>query len=275
MNSTLVKAVLVSLLVRELWGWIPTLSRSVIRVVTLLLPRDRQARREEWLAELYVSFDEHRIAGLIWTIKLGGICLYQLLAESSRLLRRDPATLLSRSDTWFFRQLAAMVLIISSVSGFSTSMAAEQIFRSLTVSIVVGVGIWATLIWCDWWLLMRGLRRKPPPGSGGSGGSMIGRVASLARDAPRLLLSIALGALVSESVMLLMFAPEIDARVAVTGRDGVQARLQALGEIERRFPNFLAIHSVIALLFTMWFVLPLAATLLRRGNLVIWLLANR
>lgn len=71
-------AVLLSLAGWEAWGWLPRLSQMIILLETALLPKDRrQVRREEWIAELAAQYDERRVSGLLWTLKLCPISLWE------------------------------------------------------------------------------------------------------------------------------------------------------------------------------------------------------
>ena len=73
-------AVVLALIARDAWGWLPRLSRGLVWLVTLPLPHERQAiRREEWAAELVAEFDERRLSGLLWTLKLGPISAWECL----------------------------------------------------------------------------------------------------------------------------------------------------------------------------------------------------
>ena len=73
---TLVVAIALSLVGRDAWGWLPSISRGVIRLGIRVLPADRrEIRREEWLAELSSVYGERRVSGLLWTLMLVPVCL--------------------------------------------------------------------------------------------------------------------------------------------------------------------------------------------------------
>lgn len=69
---------LLALIGREVWGWIPMLTRAVIWLETAVLPRDRRhVRRQEWLGELNAVYDDRRISGLIWALGLVRVCIWE------------------------------------------------------------------------------------------------------------------------------------------------------------------------------------------------------
>ncbi len=82
-------AVVLALVARDAWGWLPRLSRGLVWLVTLPLPNERQAiRREEWAAELVAEFDERRLSGLLWTLTLGPISAWECLIAAITVDRR-------------------------------------------------------------------------------------------------------------------------------------------------------------------------------------------
>lgn len=75
----LLGVVLVSVVSLEAWGWLPRLSRMIIWLETALLAREeRLVRRKEWYAELAAEYDDRRLSGLLWTLKLCPISLWEL-----------------------------------------------------------------------------------------------------------------------------------------------------------------------------------------------------
>lgn len=75
---SLVVTIAAGVLSMELWGWLPTVSRWLIRLVTLSLPRERRAlRRREFREELRGHYAERRVAGLAWTLRLAPICVWE------------------------------------------------------------------------------------------------------------------------------------------------------------------------------------------------------
>jgi hypothetical protein len=69
----------------EFWGWLPTLSRWLVWIATLSLPRERRAlRRREFREELRGHYDERRIAGLAWTLQLALICIWERATAMNR-----------------------------------------------------------------------------------------------------------------------------------------------------------------------------------------------
>jgi hypothetical protein len=68
----------------ELWGWLPALSRWVIWLVTLSLPRERRTlRRREFGEELKGHYAERRVAGLAWTLRLTPVCFWERATSSA------------------------------------------------------------------------------------------------------------------------------------------------------------------------------------------------
>jgi hypothetical protein len=50
----------------------------VIFCATLSLSRERRnERRQEWFSELATEFDDRRLTGLVWTIKLAPVCAWE------------------------------------------------------------------------------------------------------------------------------------------------------------------------------------------------------
>jgi len=73
-------AIALSVLGRETWGWLPRLSRSIIWIQTLPLPKGRRAlRREEWRAELATEYDDRRVTGFLWALSLCPVSAWERL----------------------------------------------------------------------------------------------------------------------------------------------------------------------------------------------------
>jgi len=73
--------VLAGLFGRELWEWLPTVTRALIQVVTWpLSPERREIRRNEWGAELE-HFKQRRILALLWVLSLLPVCLWEAATE--------------------------------------------------------------------------------------------------------------------------------------------------------------------------------------------------
>jgi hypothetical protein len=82
--SAAVVAGVAALLPRELWGWLPLMSRASIRLAAAVLPKELRALRgEEWLAQL-PDFDDRRLTGLVWTIQLVPTSLWVRAAAPTR-----------------------------------------------------------------------------------------------------------------------------------------------------------------------------------------------
>jgi hypothetical protein len=68
---------LIGLFGREVWEWLPALTRSLLRIITRPLPSERrELRRKEWEAELS-AFEQRRIAALIWVLGLLPVCAWE------------------------------------------------------------------------------------------------------------------------------------------------------------------------------------------------------
>lgn len=75
----LLGAVFLGMLAREAWGWLPRLSHMIIWLETAPLPKERRlVRREEWYGELAAEYDERRLSGLLWTLKLCPVSLWEV-----------------------------------------------------------------------------------------------------------------------------------------------------------------------------------------------------
>lgn len=80
-----IAAVLLGVVARDAWGWLPRLSRIIIWLETAPLSKDRRLlRREEWYAELAAEYDDRRLTGLLWTVKLCPISLWERATSASR-----------------------------------------------------------------------------------------------------------------------------------------------------------------------------------------------
>lgn len=82
--DAIVGTVAVSLFGRELWAWLPGLSRLVIWLGTATLASERRAiRRAEWSADLATVYDERRLAGLLWALGLVAVCGWERVTGSA------------------------------------------------------------------------------------------------------------------------------------------------------------------------------------------------
>ncbi|MFL5911707.1 MAG: hypothetical protein ACJ768_14180 [Gaiellaceae bacterium] len=71
-------AIFLGLAIRDAWGWLPRLSRLIIWLETTPLPKERRLlRREEWYAELAAEYEDRRLSGLLWTLKLCPISIWE------------------------------------------------------------------------------------------------------------------------------------------------------------------------------------------------------
>jgi hypothetical protein len=76
----------VALMGAEAWGLLPVLSRIIIWLGTLCLPRERrEVRRREWIAELESNHDKLRITGVAWAMTLAGICVWERATTPTRI----------------------------------------------------------------------------------------------------------------------------------------------------------------------------------------------
>lgn len=65
---------------REVWEWLPAMTRALLRFITLPLPPERRGiRRKEWGADLH-DFGQRRLAALVWVAGLLPACLWESLA---------------------------------------------------------------------------------------------------------------------------------------------------------------------------------------------------
>jgi hypothetical protein len=73
-----IRDILAAILAAEVLGLVPLISRGVIWLATLLLPRARrELRRREWGAELEADHSKRAIAGLLWVLGLAGVCVWE------------------------------------------------------------------------------------------------------------------------------------------------------------------------------------------------------
>ena len=80
-------AVTIGLLAREFWGWLPAISRTVIRVHARLLPHEqRHARRQAWFEQLASQYDDRRLTGLVWAAKLAVVSVRESKVAGLRSL---------------------------------------------------------------------------------------------------------------------------------------------------------------------------------------------
>ena len=117
--ASLPLALLLGLFNREVWGWLPYLSRAAIWLGTSLLPRPRRlVRREEWHGELLARFDDRRVAGLFWVLRLVGVCVWERAttprepkrARSQSLQRRILGSALTGRPSWGRPRISMLVI---------------------------------------------------------------------------------------------------------------------------------------------------------------------
>jgi hypothetical protein len=131
-----------SLLGCEFWGWLPRCSKATIWLWTRILPTNhREERYEEWVAELLSEYRERRISGLVWSLALLGVCVWEAATELRP--RRLAATLLGHLH-------AALVLWLSVATGLAASGHLVWATVALVVPplpVVSAVGYLLVLIW--------------------------------------------------------------------------------------------------------------------------------
>jgi hypothetical protein len=262
--------VLLSLLGRELWGWLPTIARAVIWLITLPLPRKRRARRrEEWAAHLHDEFDERRLAGLFWVLQLSRVCVLELgrqlldllllgfgwLRERSLIgVDRRVVRLLPSSERARLHTLNMAVLLICTLAGVSLAFAASTAFSvSPLIATLVGIG-WGALV-----LVIERLVHALPPSDGGSGpgGRFRRRAITLLVVIPRLALCVLLAVATAEPLLLQVFDREISVSVGRTRGVSIVDRLQALSALAAAHPGLRVIDVLLQLTFVALFCLPL------------------
>jgi len=99
--------IFMSFLARDGWGWLPRLSRAIIWLETAALPAERRRiRRAEWGAELAAEYDDRRLTGLIWVLKLCAVSLWER-ATTPVSAPRVAARRLGHSREWVQVSLSA------------------------------------------------------------------------------------------------------------------------------------------------------------------------
>lgn len=141
----LIVAVAVGVLGRDLWGWLPRLSRAMIWLGTLPLPGDRRRlRREEWCAELDCAYDDRRLSGLIWALGLVPVAAWERLTISASA-RPDRI----RSILGPPQELGALLFVLAAIFamivvplGFATALVLLVLEPSrATLLTAVGLGL--------------------------------------------------------------------------------------------------------------------------------------
>jgi Domain of unknown function (DUF4407) len=258
----LLLALLLSLVARELWGWIPPLTRCVLWLITVPLPAERRARRrEEWARHLADEFEERRLAGLLWALQLCRVCVLEIarrlrgrLRFYSMSLRRIPA---SEQAVW--RALATFVVMLAAIAGVSMAMAVSLAFGlSPLLATFPGIG-WGVCIL----LIERLVHAIRPDDRGSSGGAPRLRKAArtLLAVFPRLALSVLLGYATALPLLLRMFEPEIAAQAGRTHNLSLSGRIHALTAVADTHPSVFVVETTVQVLFLLLFVMPLAVRL--------------
>jgi hypothetical protein len=116
---SVVLMVVAGVLSLELWGWLPALSRRVIWLATLSLPRERrELRRREFGEELKGHYAERRVAGLAWTLRLTPICAWE--RATSLTLRRSHLA-------WLTALSAISYVIVVDPQALAASQASQNV----------------------------------------------------------------------------------------------------------------------------------------------------
>jgi hypothetical protein len=238
---------ILGLLGRELWGWIPRLSRGVIWLITLPLARERRRRRrEEWAAELAVVYDERRLTGLLWTLKLSGVCARESLRRMSSPF--------ARLVTW--RMLGFVILLtwlIEAVAGgFAICIGlALPTIESTLLAVVLGVTMlvverlaFSVLSWPP----------RPP--------------VLLSVLFMRLALSVGLSYFVSQLLLARLFASDINASAGISQSASTLSAFYAFSSFAGHYPIIRIYQIVFQVLLVLFFTLPVVAKLVMRRHLV-------
>jgi lipopolysaccharide/colanic/teichoic acid biosynthesis glycosyltransferase len=102
--TVLLLPIVQKLLVSEVEGWLPHLSRRLVEIAARRLPeRDRERYLEEWLAELS-SFDDRRLTALLWSFDL---------LRGSRSLRLELSSVCSLDTVALPRMKRVLDLVVA------------------------------------------------------------------------------------------------------------------------------------------------------------------
>src|ERR1044071_7458066 len=196
--------IMLSLVGREAWGWLPKVNEALIRLGTFALPRSRRAfRREEYLRTLTNRYDERRLSGMLWSIGVVVLCTWQrgtgLATELVHDLRRAADRRRRRSSAADRTALVA--------TGLSAAFTAISVAFTLydfvrlppLIAVLVGAAVGIMIGALDLALIPRWF---------------IGREAGLALAVPRALVAFLLAFLVVTPVTLRIFQPEIAQHIA-------------------------------------------------------------
>jgi hypothetical protein len=137
---------LTGLLEREAWAWLPHLTRAIISLETIALPRGhREVRREEWLAELEAEFADRHVAGVLWALSLFRVCLVERVAAGRSTV--DEATP-ARAETarrvavWLAATQVALsttVVLLAIAAGAFAARSGAWVAGGLAVAVATGV----------------------------------------------------------------------------------------------------------------------------------------
>jgi hypothetical protein len=159
----IVGAILLSLAARDVWGWLPLLSRLMIWLETAPLPKERRAvRRAEWGAELEAEYDDRRLSGLMWTLRLGPISAWERFTTPISVPSIDARAMAARSARFISivapRAFAVAVLASLVSSGLVSEAMAG--FRAVTAAVVIPAAI--LIFGVELWIFRRLRKRRPP-----------------------------------------------------------------------------------------------------------------
>jgi hypothetical protein len=137
----LIGALALGLAARDAWGWLPRASRLVIWLATLPLPKARRLiRREEWDAELIAEYDDRRLSGLIWALKLCPISVWERATTPIGLFRSTEKVPSRAATIARWRSLALVTSgLVTTASGVATLAQALITTSGLGALIILAV----------------------------------------------------------------------------------------------------------------------------------------
>jgi Domain of unknown function (DUF4407) len=183
----------------DVWGWIPALSRLVIRLSSRLAPRDRRDGRLQTLAERY---DERHLTGLLWSVASAlvslGMSLAALVVGFRRRGPRRPSSSYGRArrtdwTAWAAIGVSAAAVTLSSVVALRDMM---------TISLLYALGVGLLL-----GLTTAAVNLMTLPAARG------GWAATLAAAMPGLLVAALLTFFCASPILLQVFQPEVQAQL--------------------------------------------------------------